>query len=98
MLGQPIVSEDIGSLLLRTHMIRANAGDRFEPKKPRRFDPPMAGEDVIVAVYNDWIGETEPADAFRDLTDLLLRVSSRVPRIWLQLIRRAIFDAQRVHE
>lgn len=93
-----IVSEDIGSLLLRTHMINANAGNRCEAKKPRRFGPTMAGENHTLPVDNDRIGEAELADAFRDLPDLLLRVSSRVPRIRRQLIWRAILDAQRGHE
>jgi hypothetical protein len=74
-------------------MIDPNARDRREAKKSRCLGSPMAGEDHAVGVDKNWIGEAELADAFRDLLDLLLRVSSRVPWIRLQLIWRTIFDA-----
>ena len=50
-------------------------------------------QDHAIGVDQDWICKAELADTFRDLPDLLLRVSSRVPWIRLQLIWRTIPDA-----
>jgi transcriptional regulator with XRE-family HTH domain len=52
----------------------------------------VSGEDRVLAIDQDGIGEAEPADAVRDLPDLLLRMGSRVLRPWSEGRDGEVFD------
>src|SRR6266404_5345866 len=60
----------------------------------RRQYPTVPGQDAVVAVAQDRIGETELPDAPGDLRDLRLRVRPRVARVGDQRVDRPIFDRQ----
>jgi hypothetical protein len=59
-------------------VIDAQAWDGLHPEFARRLDAAMTSQDAVFTVDQHWIGETEAANAFGDLADLLSRMDARV--------------------
>ena len=58
----------------------------------RRLDTAMTSQDTVFTINQYWIGETEAANAFGDLADLLSRMSARVAPPGTQLFNGQIFN------
>ncbi len=59
---------------------RPRRGNIGEPNELGGFDTPVAGNDPIGIVDEDWVGEPEARDGARALFELLARVRARVVR------------------
>jgi hypothetical protein len=66
----------------------------IDPKKRRRVEPAVAGDDVAVRVGQYGIRPAEGFDRVGDLAQLLLRVRARVVRVWFQGRDRYGFDLE----
>ena len=82
---QLVVGEHVGALLRRASCFEANAGHFCHAEQLRRLDPAVAGEDRVLAVDQDRVGEAELLDAVGDLPDLLPGMGSRVALVRFQL-------------
>ena len=90
--GELVVGQHIGPLLGRRHVVDPQARHGRHPKFSRGLDPAVAGEDAIVSIDQDRIGEAEAADAVGDLSDLLARMDAGVARPGTQLIEGQGFE------
>jgi hypothetical protein len=89
---QLVVGNHIGAHLRRRHVHKPPARHRLHLEELGRLQPSMTGENVVVSVDQDRIGETVLADARGDLAALLARVRTGVPGIRPQLAWREIFN------
>ena len=89
---EAVVRQREGPQLRGREMGHADGGDLREPQLLRRFEPPVAGDDLILAVDHKRRDEAVGAHRPRQLPDLGGRVSSRVVRIWLERTNRRIGD------
>ena len=83
-LGEPVVSENIGALLRRGHILNADRGYAIDLEEPRRLQPAMARDNAAISVNQDRIRPAKESDRIRDLAELLLRMCARVAGVRLQ--------------
>ena len=96
-LGQPIVSEDIGALLRRGHMVETNGRHPIHAEQPGSRDSTMASDHSVSPVDQDGVGETEEPNAVGNLSDLKLAMGARVPRIGAKRLDGSVLDPEREH-
>jgi len=68
------------------------------PEVARRLDAAMAGQDAVLPVDQEGIGEAEPTNAFGDLADLLSRMSAGIARPGAELANKQVFNQTRGHK
>jgi hypothetical protein len=69
--GELIVRQHVGALLCGRHVLDAQARNSLHPELARRLNAAVASQDPVLAVDQYRIGETEAANAFGNLADLL---------------------------
>jgi len=89
-----VVRDHVGSALCLAEMRQADRWDPLEPQELRRFDPPMAGDDLMLVANEDGIGEAKPLDAGRNLLELPLGMG---PGIASVRTKRTGADVLEVH-
>lgn len=78
LLGQPVVCDHVGPLLILRHVIEPQAGNLSEPELPGCSHPAMTGKDAAPLVDQHGIGEPETLDAGSDLPDLFQGMGPRI--------------------
>ena len=96
--GELVIGQRIGPLLLRRHVLKADAGNTVQSDKLGSSQSAMSREDHVLAIDEDRIGESEMADAVGDLPDLFLRMGSRIARVGRQPIRAQEVNVKIDHE
>ena len=76
-----VVGDHISAFLSLIHSGQLDSRYTCHLELPRRQQSTVPGDDPVLAVDQDRIGEPELANGSRDLSDLLLAVSPCVPRI-----------------
>ena len=95
--GQFVVGQHIGPFLIRRHGLQANTGDSLHTKELCRLDTAMAGEDPVLIVDQDRIGEAEGLDTLGDLADLLSGMGPRIRCPGPECLRSKHFDGKITH-
>ncbi len=73
-----VVGDHIGPLLRRASCVSIRRQGTVSTQELRSRNPAMTGEDHVLAVDQDRVGEAKAADAVGDLSDLFFRMRSRV--------------------
>jgi hypothetical protein len=97
-LGDPVVGDDVGALLLRGEVLDANGRDLGVAEDLRGRDAAVAGDDLTVPVDQDGVGEAELFDRGGDLVDLPLGVGAGVAGVGLERSESAGLDLQVTQE
>ena len=75
-------------------MLEADRRDHLDSQKLRCFDSTMTGNDLIIAINQDRVVESELVDRPSDLVLLLVGMNTRVTRIRFERRNRALFHTQ----
>jgi hypothetical protein len=73
-----------GAHLRLAEVVDTNCGDYFQAQKFCCFDPTVTGDDPVVTIDQEWIGESKLAARSSDLVNLFVGMNARVAPIWLQ--------------
>jgi hypothetical protein len=95
--GELVVGQCIGLALRRIEARQAKRRHTFQAQKPSGFQAAMPGDDFVVIVDEDRIGEAEPGDAVGDLPDLLFGMRAGIAGKRLQARDRHRLDGQGFH-
>jgi hypothetical protein len=90
--GQLVVCQDIGAALSFGQVVEDQHRHGVEAKLFRRRQPPVAGDDVALAIGENGIGEAELDDAGGDLRHLAVRMCPRIAVIGAQPVDRPTLD------
>jgi hypothetical protein len=93
---QAVVGEHQGALLRRREVREFNDRHLLEPEPACCGQPPVPGDDAVVTIDQDRVGEAELRDGSGDLGDLRLAVRARVARVGDQRLDLAVLDGKRV--
>ncbi len=78
--GELVVGQRVGSALCRIEAGKAKNRHVLQAEQFRRIEAAMSGDDPVVAVDEDRIGEAESGDAAGNLPDLFFGVGAGVAR------------------
>ena len=94
-LTDPVVREDVRTLLRLAEVIEHDHRHVLQPQLPRGQQPAVAGDDPGVGVHQDRIVEPELHDARRNLGNLLVGMRPCIPGVWHQPLDGPQFDLPR---
>ena len=83
-LGQAVIGDDVCLNLCFGEVAQPDCRDLFEPKQLRRFQTPVARDDLSVFIDQDGVRPAECLDGRSNLSDLLFRVRTGISRIRLE--------------
>src|SRR5262249_46145906 len=86
---------NVRAYLILAQVVDANRRNHLDSQKLCCFNPTMARNDLVIAVNQYRIVESELDDRTSDLVLLLLRMNARVARIGFERRNYALFDTQR---
>ncbi len=95
--GELIVGQRIGPALRRIEARKAKRRHAFQAQKLSGLQAAMPGDDFVVIVDEDRIGEAEPGDAVGDLPDLLFGMRAGIAGKRPQARDRHRLDGQGFH-
>jgi len=78
--GELVVGKRVGPAFRRIEARQAKRRHVFEAEKLGGLQPAMAGDDFVIVVDEDRIGEAEPGDAVGNLPDLLFGMCAGIAR------------------
>jgi hypothetical protein len=95
--GELVVGQRVGLALCRIEARQAKRRDGFQAQKLSGPQAAMPGDDFVLIVDEDRIGEAEPGDAVGNLPDLFFGMCAGIVRRWPQARDRHPLDGQGFH-